>query len=56
MNYNFSEYDRSLSNLLRILFFIITHEHPLHLYEAKKEEKELLKKEMDSLSISKKDM
>jgi len=32
------------------------YEHPLHLDEAKKEEKELLKKEMDSLSISKKDM
>lgn len=31
-------------------------EHPEHLEEAKREEKELLKKEMDSLSISKEDL
>jgi cytochrome b subunit of formate dehydrogenase len=31
-------------------------EHPQHLEEAKKEEKDILKKEMDSLSISKKDL
>lgn len=31
-------------------------EHPEHLEEAKKEERDLLKKEMDSLSISKKDL
>ena len=31
-------------------------EHPLHLDDAKKEEKDLLRKEMDSLSTSKKDL
>ena len=32
------------------------HEHPEHLEEAREEEEDLLKKEMDSLSISKKDL
>ena len=32
------------------------HEHPEHLEEAKKEDKDMLKKEMDSLSISKEDL
>ncbi|MEE9574120.1 MAG: cytochrome b/b6 domain-containing protein, partial [Candidatus Neomarinimicrobiota bacterium] len=32
------------------------HEHPEHLEEAKKEEKELIRKEMDTLSLSRKDI